>query len=874
MALTAGTRLGHFEVRAPLGAGGMGEVYRARDLDLHRDVALKVLPDTFAADPQRLARFAREARAAAALNHPNILTVYEVGTGDPPFVASELLIGQTLRGLLGRPLPLARAVDYATQIAEGLAAAHATGIVHRDIKPENLFVTDDGRVKILDFGIATRSIEPQASLAESTLTARGAMLGTPAYMAPEQVRGEPVDARTDIFAFGAVLYEMVTGQRAFGGRTGVDSLSAVLKDDPPGIAESAPGVPPALARVVRRCLAKTPERRFQSATDVAFALELASERAGAGKEVRRWTGRQRTLMLAATLTAALVGGAIAVARLSREPASPIRATITTPASAPLRRGDIYVPFAISPDGSTLAYVTDSPGRMFIRRLDQFASRPLDGTEDAYDPFFSPDSRFIGFWQRGQLKKVPVAGGPPTLICDAVDEMGASWGESGKIVFSPGPGFGLSLVSEAGGTPEVLTTIDAAGGEAHHAFPQFIDGGRSVLFSVTSLRNETPQTIEIVDLATRSRRVVIRGGYHGRLLPTGHLVFARDRSLFAVALTRGSWEPRGEPAVVLPDVHTGPWDESLFSVAGNGTVAYVTQQPPDETVPVWVSRAGVATGIDLPPQPYAGPRVSSDGKRIAIEVMSGHTSDVWMASEGGPLERLTFNRRNMLSWTGVAFSPDGNRLAYAEDGERGARLMLQSIDRSSPPQELLVRSSRMSPSDWLATGETLLLSTLTTMGDGDLMTLRLVPGAAPDTLVEQSGNQFGPTASPDGQFVAYVSDETGRFEVFVVPLRGPGRRRQVTTDGGVEPMWSRDGRELFYRVGNQMMAVPIAMGPSFSPGKSRLLFEGTFSHGSPGQPDYDVTADGRFLMLRPTGTPAPSELRIMTNWFDELRRALP
>ena len=875
MPLAAGTRLGHFEVVVPLGSGGMGEVYRARDLDLERDVALKVLPEEFTLEPARLARFGREARAAAALNHPNILTVFEVGaSNDTPFVVFELLSGQTLRLLMGRPLGVRRTVGYVTEIARGLAAAHDKGVVHRDIKPENLFVTADGHLKILDFGIAKLADERPDADHRSTFTAPGAVIGTTGYMAPEQVRGEAVDARADVFALGAVFYEMLTGRRAFPGESVTESFSAILKDHPTSVTDLVPDVPVGVARVVHRCLEKQRGERFQSARDIVFALEAAVDPSPGVRPVERPWGRWAAVALVA-LTAGVLGGVLAPFFRPGQMAMPsIGAVITTPPSAQLGYGGSFVPFALSSDGTTLSYISAQPERMFLRRLDSFDVTELAGAFGGYDPFFSPDNQWIGFWKDGDMKKVAVAGGPAVLVCRAADMMGASWAENGTIVFSPGAQEGLFAVSANGGTPHSLTTLDSTRRELQHAFPQHISNGRAVLFTAISESQDAPFSVELYDLATKVRRTIVPGAQYGRLLPTGHLVYVRDRTLFAVKVAAETLEPLGAAVAVLKDVQTGRSGEALLSVAANGTLAYVPYQAPINKTLVWVDRAGATTDTSFPARPYDVPRLSRDGRTIAVTIDDGTSADIWLSPvDRATLDRVTFGRRNQLSFITPAFFPDGTRLAYAEDTSSGSRVVTRALDGSRQPEEVLAWSRRITPQQVASNGALLMADFGTTSG-ADIIVLHPGSDAPPTALVRDPGNQWGAVLSLDQRYIAYASDETGRYEIFMRPYPGPGPKRQLTTEGGGEVRWSRDGREIYYRNGGRMMARPIATTPSVQVGRARVLFEDSFFPGAAGEPAYDVSPDGRFLMMRAESDTEPRELRVVTNWFSELNRLVP
>lgn len=874
MPLTSGTRIGHFEVVAPLGAGGMGEVYRARDLNLGRDVALKVLPADVAGDPTRLARFDSEARAAAALNHPNILVVFEVGVGEQvQFVAAELLLGHTLTAELHQPIPLPRAVDYATQIARGLAAAHDQNIVHRDIKPDNLFVTRDGLLKILDFGIA--KVVDDEWRNKATMTVEGLAVGTGGYMAPEQVRGAAVDARADLFALGAVFYEMLTGQSAFPGNSTAERLAAVLHFSPPGVEAAAPGTPRSVARIVHRCLEKEPTARFQSARDLVFALEgvLQPDEGIPTRGVRGPWMRRAVLAAVGILIAFMTW------QLAQVPPEADRLTrrLQLGMGATSLSSDVYVPFAVSPDGSTMAFVAGQPQRLFVRRFDRATATEMPGTEDAYDPFFSPDGRWIGFLSSGALKKVPVAGGAPVALCQSGDLVGASWGDDGTIVFAPGVGEGLMVVSSEGGTPKPLTVLDESGGEVVHSFPQVLSEGRGVLFTVqrrVSGSGDAGLSVELFEPRTGSRRPIVSGARYGRLLRSGHLAFVRQRALLAVTVAAGSLAFASSPVTLVDDIQVGPAGSALYATADDGTFAYVPFEPPPSMRLVWVDRAGMTTDTGLPARPYLTPRLSPDGRLTAVRLDDPPTQDLWVGTFAtGALERLTFARRLEYTFSAHTFFPDGSKLAYAEDAPAGTAVKVLSLD-GTPPRTLFTWPRRIGPGQ--VTRQGILLSEVAPTTGGDV--LWLPNGAsAPEPLVREPGNQWqggGAMAlSPDHRMLAYVSDESGRFEIYVRPFSGDGPKRQVTMDGGTEVTWSRDGRELFFRHDGRLMT--IAMTPAGRPsGVPRTLFDDRFEPGAPGQPGYDVGPDGRFLMMRAVAQRPARELRVVLNWLDEVKRLAP
>jgi serine/threonine-protein kinase len=800
--------------------------------------------------------------------------VYDVSTtGAIPFVVLERLHGQTLRRLLGRPMGVAKALDYGTQVAEGLAAAHDKGIVHRDIKPENLFVTNEGRVKILDFGIAVHGGDASSSQPDVTLTAPGAAIGTAGYMAPEQARGEPVDARADVFALGAVLYEMLAGRRAFPGATGIDSVSAILTEEPPRLEAVVPGVPAGVAQVVERCLKKPREQRFQSARDVAYALDIVACQSPPQRD-RRWS---LPTALTATAVAALALAGAAGARWWTQPdqaPGPRRVAITMGASARLSDDNLSVPFDISRDGKILAYTTPPPERLMLRRLDEFDATTVPGTDGAYDPFFSPDGQWVGFWAYGHFKKAPVGGGPVVEVCEAGDFLGASWGDDGSIVFGGGTGQGLFMVSAAGGRAKALTTLDPGRLEIHHAFPQAVDGGRLVLFTVRTRSKEAPHFVDVYDVATQTRRSLVPGARDARYLPTGHLLYVRERTLYAMKVAAETLSPEGPAVPVLTNVHSEPAGLALFRISADGTLLYVEAAPPAERTLVWVTREGTVTETGLPARDYRIPRISPRGRLIAVSIRDGETDDIWMAAADlGTLERLTFGRSVNFTFPGFAIAPDGKRVAYSEDAEGGSVVMTQAIDAAREKQAVLNRSVQIAPSRWLPDGSGLLLDERGPTTGGDLLVATPQSGQQPTLLTSEPGNQWGGSPSADGRYLAYASNETGRFEVWVMAYPRSGLRRQVTTEGGAEPIWSPDGKEIYYRSGDRVMAIPVTTTPTLVVGRPSVLFEGSFVAGVGGLSLFDVGPDGRFLMMRAVSGREPRQLRVVFNWFEELRDRL-
>ena len=849
----------------------MGEVYRARDPRLGRDVAIKVLPDDLTQDRDRLRRFESEARAASALEHPNVLVVHDIGReGDRPYIVSEVLEGETLRARLGGSrLGVRKAVQYAKEIARGLAAAHEKGIVHRDLKPENLFLTRDDRVKILDFGLAVLRPPGDAAagsdLETATATSPGVVLGTTGYMSPEQVRGEPVDHRSDIFSLGVVLYELVSGQRAFGAGSRADISAAILERDPPEI--SIAEATPALRAVLHRCLEKRPEDRFQSARDVAFALDIAeaSERKATSP---RWS--PSTLATLAALGALCLG--LAFLLLSRrDPPRRVRhLALTFDNAAPLDpAGNSYVPFALFPDGLRLVFGTSTDARHFaplaLRDLATGETTLLPGTEGATEPFVSPDGRWIGFHSSGSLKKLPVGGASPIALCEAANLAGGTGGRGDTVIFAP-RGTGLLSVAGQGGVPEAFTTL--APGEQEHLWPQAI--GDAVLFTVRRGSSPDDFSLAVQTPGAREHRVVHQGGSRGRYLPTGHLLYGRNGALSAVSFDPAALRVRGDPRLLVEKVLEWESGATQFDTAEDGTLVYQRALAPTKQSLVWVNRSGRRTPVALPPRPLRAPRLDASGRRVLFleEAGEARQQDLWVHDlQGDTLNRLTFNGcSSFASWT-----PDGSAVTYVrEEAERGFALYRQAIDGSTPARMLWSDRRVLFAGYWLPDAARIVFSMI--VDGGDIFLSRPGTGAPPQLVVGGPGNQWGPRPSPDGRYVLYMSDETGRFEVYVASLVVPGQKRQITTDGGVEGTWSRDGKEIFFRSGRQLLAVPVEAGATFSAGKARVLFEGDYVLGPPGIANYDVSPDGgRFLMVEGAYAASTPSLVFVENWAFDLKR---
>jgi eukaryotic-like serine/threonine-protein kinase len=705
MTIDTGTKLGRYEIRSQLGAGGMGEVYRARDTELGRDVAVKVLPSSFSADTDRLQRFRQEACAAGALNHPNILSIYDVGKHEnSPYVVSELLEGETLRKqIAGTPLTQRRAVDYALQIANGLAAAHEKGIIHRDLKPDNIFITNDGRVKILDFGLA-KLTQLDGHQAQTEIPTRrvdtdpGVVMGTVGYISPEQLKGRAVDQRSDIFSFGAILYEMLSGRRAFHGESAAETMSAILKEDPPELSDTNKTVSPALERLVSHCLEKNPEARFHSARDLAFALEALSGSSPTSVQTvampafasRRMTRRELILG-----SVAAVGVVAAVALLVALVLSHFRRAPTETHAVrlfinpPDKTG--FASFAISPDGLRLVFAAaDSSGKslLWVRSLDSITAQPLSGTEEALYPFWSPDSRFIGFFAAGKLRKIEISGGTVQTLCGASVPRGGTWSQNGVIVFGPTPNDRLYQVPVAGGEPVPVTKVDPSRQEASHRWPYFLPDGRYFLYSV--LGGPQSQGIYVTSLdGNATRRLLNISNSVAAYAAPGYLLFRRDSTLMAQAFDADKLQLSGDPFPVAEQVgfDLGTF-QTFFSASQTGLLAY-SSATGGKTQLTWIDRGGKEVSFVGQPSNYVRPSLSPDEKRIAVDGadLQGNR-DVWLfdLASGNPT-RFTFDPAQDLF---AVWSPDGSRIVFGSD-RQGPRNLYQRSATGASKEELLLKT---------------------------------------------------------------------------------------------------------------------------------------------------------------------------------------
>jgi serine/threonine-protein kinase len=885
-----GHQIGPYQVLSLLGAGGMGEVYEARDSKLGRNVAIKVLPVVFAHDPERLPRFEREAKMLASLNHPNIATIYGLEQTDGvQCLVMELVPGETLAERLNAgALGIEEALQISGQIAEALEAAHDKGVIHRDLKPANVKVTPQGRVKVLDFGLAKAFASDggldllHAPGPTAVGTEEGRILGTPAYMSPEQARGQTVDKRTDIWAFGCVLYELLTARQAFRGETLSDTLAAVLEREPDSRL-LPPTTPAKILDLLRKCLQKDTVRRLHDIADARIEIEEAlaapaeAELTAPAKGIRaRWQGA-----LLWGVAFLLLAAVTSIAIWNRKSSSPIisgtvsRVAIALPPGQPLAGLETGISVALSPDGTHLVYAArqGSIQQLYLRPLEGLEAKPIPGTEGATEPFFSPDGQWLGFFAGGKLKKVLVSGGQALSLCDAADPRGASWGSQGNIIFAPTRDSVLQEVSDAGGTPQPLTQM--AEEEDSHRWPEFLPGGEAVIFAASySGANWNNAQIAVQSLRTGERKNLLLRGTHPHYAVSGHLVYAQGGKLMAAPFDPRRLAVTGAAVPLVEGVLQSTFSGAAqSSFSATGSLMYVSGS--DEVIQrrlVWVSRSGVEQPLAAPARAYRGPRLSPDGREVAVAV-EGQETEVWLYDlSRETLTRLTFQR-------GTSYNPvwtrDGKRITFnvTSGSETGICWLL--ADGSGGLERLSEFGG--GPYSWSPDGQLLAFLRSTPTTGNDIWMLRMDDRKAAPFL-RTSFNEGALQFSPDGRWVAYISDESGRREIYVQPYPGPGGKWQISTEGGAEPLWNPNGRELFYRSGDQMMSAEITTHTRFSVGKPKVLFAGQYQPSQSPVPtaNYDVSPDGqRFLMLKPGGQDqAATQINVVLNWFEDLKRRAP
>jgi eukaryotic-like serine/threonine-protein kinase len=884
-----GTRLAQFTIKAHLGSGGMGDVYEATDSKLGRSVAIKLLPDAFARDAERVVRFEREARVLAALNHPNIAGIHGLERVDGrTFLVMEYIPGETLAERVKRgPIPIGEALGIARQICEGLEVAHEKGIVHRDLKPANVKITPDGRVKTLDFGIA-KAIESRASggsndadsptLTPPTLmTGAGVLLGTAAYMSPEQARGQDVDKRSDIWAFGCVLYEMLTGERPFAGATTTETLAAVLERQVDWT--KLPSSTPATIRtLLRRTLEKDPRRRLHDIADVRIEfdeVERSPDPVPAGKP-RSWI--PWAIALGAVAIAAVVAAWAITTRagpVSSSPPPEVSRTVIVPAAPVPSQGEGGL--ALSPDGRLLAYVAEHDGvrQLYLRHLDHFESAPIAGTEDADDPAFSPDGRWLAFAAAGKLEKVAVDGGRPVPVCDFSVGHGIYWASDDEIVFGNGLVRGVQRVPASGGPPTPMTTLQP--GELEQNYPVVLPGGRAILFlSLTDADGPRPINRHIIaySLETGERREVATGAAAAYL--DHRLLYVQGDELLAVSFNSERLATAGVPSLVLQSIRLSELGLPQIAYSRTGSLAYVPGNIDEHQASlVWVNRDGSEELTNVRDLSMDMPRLSPDLSRVTVTLNAtepGRTgADAWWFDLArGQRTRVTFDVSTQFS----LWAPAGTRIAYNSSRSGQAQIYIKDLGEDTD-QRVPTNPNTHFPLSWSPDGRFLAAVSVSPETANDIWVYDLQDPSASRAFIATPFREGAPTFSPDGRWIAYTSLKSGRSEIYMSPFPGPGEEITISTNGGNEPLFARKAGELFYRQGDAMMVVDVALSPKVTVSAPRRLFADPYAHSSAAWPDYDVTPDGqRVLMVKRRPIEPAMRINMIFNWLQELERLAP
>ena len=896
MTLAAGTKLGRYEIRLKIGEGGMGEVYRARDTQLGRDVAVKVLPSNHSYDQDRLRRFAQEASAASALNHPNILVVHDIADHDgAPYVVSELLEGETLnRRIAGTPLSQRRAIDYALQLAHGLAAAHEKGIIHRDLKPDNIFITNEGRVKILDFGLAKLTQldgnQPQTDIPTRRVdTDPGVVMGTVGYMSPEQLKGLTVDQRSDIFSFGAILYEMLSGKRAFHRGSAAETMSAILKEDPPDLSVTNQNISPALERLVSHCLEKNPTARFHSTRDLGFALEslTASTSAGVDRSTLPSThsrNYERLIWIGVTALLVLIAlGAVFFPLFRRADAESraVRFNLTLPDNATFYYDVETHNLALSPDGERLAFIATKDGKqqLWLQSLNELSPAPVAGTEGAYSPFWSPDSRHLAFFAKGTLQKLDVAATAVQTICNLsgqIETVG-TWGSQGTILFTDqfnDPGLATTITPEksssaiyqvtaSGGTPSILTKSP----KFRTHWVHFLPDGKHYLFYGRTVQPQD-SGIYSASLDSPDGSLVLKAAMTRiEYTPLGYLLYAREGSLLAHPFDDRSLRFTGEPITVVNRLlffdKTG-WSE--FSASNNGTLALLRTAGLNRIA--WLDRTGRELAQVGDAGGYAELRLSPDSKQVALSISDERvgSADIWLHDlEHGTRTRTAFGPADDANAT---WAPDGKRIAYFSCCDGPSSLFLKELTDPGKGQNPL-SSGFNAPWDWSSDAKFILYSENDPNTNRDIWVLPVGTDQKPYPLLSTQFNEGYAQFSPDGKWVAYLSNETGSDELYVARFDNPLNRRRISQAGARQPRWSRDGKELFYLTGDgRLMAIPLKSGDQLQMGQAIALFK----LDSIVNDSYDVDISGqRFVVITTDRLGRATPFTLVLNWPSELKK---
>jgi serine/threonine protein kinase len=870
-----GRMIGSYKVLSLLGSGGMGQVYRARDTKLRRDVAIKILPEKFSANWQWVKRFEREARTASALSHPSVVTIHEIGQiGSLYYIVMELIEGQTLREMVAaRSLPIQQVVGVAAQLVDGLAKAHEAGITHRDLKPENVMVTRDGLVKILDFGLAKVHDSKEGKVDSGVSTQSGVLLGTVGYMSPEQVRGVPVDIQSDQFSFGTILYEMTTGKRAFHGATPVETLSAIIRDDPPAVVELNPRIPEPLRWIIERCLAKNAHDRYVSTRDLARDLQHLRDRFS---EIRTQTARPErkapSVLIAFGICLLVAALAAALLYFRTQPAAagrPVVFSVSPPDQETFDFG------SLSPDGKLLAYASHKlggPSRLWIRPLDSLVPRPLPGTEGAGAIFWSPDSNFIGFFADGKLKKVEVSGKLPQILCDAPEPRGGTWNHEGTIVFARSANEGLFQISSAGGELSTVTTPDLSRQEISHRWPQFLPDGRHFIFFVRGHGNEA-SAIRSGSLDSRETKALLTADTNALYAAPGYLLFVRAGTLLAQPFDTGLRQIQGGPVPLAEQVaYSAGKGHGVFSVSQNGVLVYANAVSLNSQL-AWFNRDGRQIGSIGEPAVQRCPVLSHDESKVAVERLDPQTRtyDIWLMSLlDGALRRFTFDPSNDGN---AAWSPDDRRILFTSNRKVHWDIYQKDVHGAGGDEIVVEDDNPKNVDHFSADGRYVVYTSSGPQTQNDLWVLPLLEGRSPVPLLRTRFNEVQGQVSPDGRWLAFASNESGTLEIYVQPFPASGARWQISTNGGAQPAWRSDGKELFYMSGDKkLVAVEVKAGSSFEPGVRKVLFQTRVSGLVNARNHYTVTKDGqRFLINTLVQDAASQPYNVMLNWTRTLPR---
>ena len=878
--ISPNTSIGDYTVVSKIGEGGMGEVWRARDTKLGRDVAIKVLPAAFSSDGERLRRFEQEAQAAGALNHPNILVIYHIGTHkDSPYIVSELLEGETLRERMGGvALSQRKAIDYALQMAHGLAAAHDKGIIHRDLKPENLFITKDGRLKILDFGLAkllgSDSTQSQTEIPTRRVdTDPGVVMGTIGYMSPEQLRGRTADHRSDIFSFGAILYEMLSGRRAFRGESTADTMSAILREDPPELSSTNKNIAPALERVVNHCLEKNPEERFHSANDLGFAIEALS---GSGRMSDSTATlvhslpaprRNRTSLIAWGIAAISLIGLLIVSGLSLRRREVNEKQMRFVVAMPEKVSEVTFPI-ISPDGNAIAFLGLSEGRrsLYVRQINSIDAKQLNGTDDASFPFWSADGHQLGFFSQGKLKRIDINNGTPQVMCDAPLPGGGTWSRDGVILFGQ-DNKSIQRISAAGGETTTVMPLDPSRKEIAQFWPYFLPDGRHFLYqSWTGHDDESAICVYSIDGG--ERKLLVKANSNGAYASPGYLLFARSTTLLAQPFDARTFSLSGEPMQVSDQVaFTENYSLSNFSVSDNGVLVFWGGTFANRQLK-WFDRNGKELGLLGPPGEYNDVVLSPDEKRVAVQRIDANNSDVWMidVARGVP-SRFTFDAKPEDD---PIWSHDSNTLVFSRVQGSAFDIYKKSANGAGNDELVCQTPQVKEGTDWSPDGKYLLME-INDQAGSDLWVLPMFGDYKPYPLLNSPFLEAQGHFSPDGKWFAYTSNESGRYEVYLRRFPECDSQVQVSNGGGAQPHWRKDGHELFFISSDRkLMAVDVKLGSSAVVGEPKALFTtGVIGFTSPNR--YAVSADGqKFLVNAAVQQINQTPITVVLNWTAGLK----